>query len=85
MCNISSLCFVVCGELDSIEPDYIYRDAYNVVSDAVVKKILKVMEIVARNKVRSLLPKELTIFCLSFLNPPLLILIFQNYVNIIPT
>jgi glycosyltransferase involved in cell wall biosynthesis len=61
ICDFTAGCFVVYGELNSLEPDYIYQDPFNEISSTIMGKIVEFMTFVVRNRVRSLLPTELTI------------------------
>lgn len=61
MCELTKGCFIIPGESESLEPDYIYKDAYNKISDEVKNKILNAMLNIAENKTRVVLPNELTI------------------------
>ena len=54
-------CIVCKGDKITMEPDYVYRDEWNVLSRTVQKRILKGMIQIANDKRRVILPEELHI------------------------
>ncbi len=61
MCELTEGCIVVSGESESLEPDYIYKDPYNKITDDVKQQILNGMINIVKNKIRVVLPEVLTI------------------------
>jgi len=54
-------CIVCKGDKITMEPDYVYRDEWNVLSSTLQKRILKGMIQIANDKRRVILPEELHI------------------------
>lgn len=61
MCSLTPGCYIVPGDIDSLEPDYIYRDPYNSLPKVLKNGIVKQMMELAENKHRVKLPEELNI------------------------
>lgn len=61
MCKLTDNCFIVNGDSESLEPDYIYRNNYNKISDKMQLDVVEIMIKIYKNKLRTNLPKELTI------------------------
>lgn len=61
MCKLTDGCIIVTGEFESLEPDYIYKEPYNKISDKVKSDIVDAMINIVKNKIRVILPEELTI------------------------
>jgi glycosyltransferase involved in cell wall biosynthesis len=61
MCSFTSGCYVIPGDIESYEPDYIYRDPYNSLPKVLKSRILKRMIKLAENKHRVKLPEKLNI------------------------
>lgn len=61
MCSLTPGSYIVYGDNDSLEPDYIYRDPYNALPKVLKNGIVKQMVELAWNKNRVKLPEELHI------------------------
>jgi len=61
MCELTPGCVIIPGESESLEPDYIYKDTYNRISNEVKGNIVDAIVEIAKSKIRVVLPDELTI------------------------
>lgn len=61
LCDLTKGCGIVSGEVESTDPDFIYQEAYNKLSNKIQIKIVQIMVDVVKNKIQVDLPKELMI------------------------
>lgn len=61
MVKIAKNCVVITGESESLEPDFIYEDAYNKMPEEVMQSMTSLMMAIALSGLRAELPYELTI------------------------
>jgi glycosyltransferase involved in cell wall biosynthesis len=61
MSNLTKNCFIIPGDIDNLEPDYIYEDEYNKISNKLKNDFIECMKNIYKNKLRVKLPPELKI------------------------
>lgn len=61
ICRLTKGCDIIYEGVESLEPDYIYRDVYNKLPLETEKNIIKNMIKITKNKTRVVLPEILTI------------------------
>ena len=61
LCKLTKGCVIIGGELESLEPDYIYQDEYNRITKEVRDAIIRAMVDIVDNKCRVTLPSKLSI------------------------
>jgi glycosyltransferase involved in cell wall biosynthesis len=61
VCNLTKGCDIIYEGIEALEPDYIYQDSYNKIPIKTENKIIKSMIEKTKNRIRVILPEELTI------------------------
>jgi len=61
MCILADGCHIANGDTISLNPDYIYRDPYNVIPESTTNQIVYQMVDIIKHKIRTHLPSELNI------------------------